>query len=1585
MRDEGLTDLGSPGLLATVLPRIADLSCSLLCLSLGKNSISDLGATSLSSVVSQCQFLQLIDLSDNHIGPSGMTALSIIFSTCTRLSEVILSRNPFGDDGGLALAVSLKHRSTASLETLLISGCQLTTSSIREITAAICADSQMASLDVSRNNIDAFGAECIFQCFQTHQCIRSIDLSHNCIGDSGIVAAAQCLAQFNTSVRRVGLENNNVNISGVVKFISLLHSRGLDYVSLLGKSDPQCSLQSVFGSEEWLLTGLPTPPQEVNDLVRVLAYIRASLVSGRQTLRRMRFMLIGNGLAGKTRLAGALMNTQENSHPDIQISNRTIGIDCSPLQLDSPDGAIDIEVWDFAGQEVSYLSHTQYFSARRCLYLLVWSPFPPPPMGDFISASASAFASLDQITRPLLSWIETLFLHVPNAKFILCGTHAAVAKELSEDAYCLLCNAVQACVEQKLDQLCALASAELRELTKLQQRIQIQLHDSALKMPSNPTLLLTPDDVYQWSTLSEDNRLDRKFRLIAEAAVKDAWRMTSVRDRIALIQDKSSSPPCHNKLQLLDVVYVDSSDGSGIANLRALLVWNCEEMPALSEEIPKAWVVCESLFSSMHEKLGNVITRDDAVNFVTSIMPDLRNPWEAIEFWGYLGRVFICETGSGSTRQCWIVPDMMFLLDLIRPLIHWDPTRMLVTNSEFFVLSARELHSDNRRATESLLADMKRDSVVRRRLLNYFAKWGSLTPDQQNAMLEFFHKCHLVCTVDESSTPFSLPFDLQADRFLVTARVHNVVTHHAAVIVSPSDINTYHAYFCLPLLHISFLMRLQSRLLARKTSIDLRFQLHQDCVFVRRNSSQASKFYCCIQSLPSSDFESIQRQFSQESILREEFQHSIYVHSDDLGLFQFATQTIEETLATLFSGLRYMCHILTERDRINGCGHWLELGIGDVPNFSVLWSLNWFEEFDSGKSLHYLFPHKRCPIMISHSWSDGTEEFVNQLRLQLQHESLAAVCLDSAFFPQTASCAIQNAFRRGLCEASVIIVCLTPRYLTRPNCLKEFQWALDLSEKKCMSVIFLPLHPACTFDGITSLLKQGAVYVSAKDDGDCCLLPLNELALELLKRYIREHIGDQKKFKFRWPEMKAWLSDSSDDVWNEAGLRDAAKHLVSQPVLRDFLAVECNADMNESFCKDINDKLIDTAPIFKKDLTETHISSYSPEIYPEDSYVRFFFFFDCRIRIHQVNAIPFLRWRDLQCFVRPTYTESAVGITKNMQLHATCQFDGKDSDLKLQATDFRLSEDPKCGFQIFVSAILLQAGIQIDIIEFEDAFKRALWMQLLKFLPVHAPKDSLLPTVSPKSNEGGLAVNPGACTLYISACRRAQSSAGRNMRLHLSAIMDSLNRVIDPGIAWRFGNFMTADLSKIASVQSKFRVFLSTGDEFTLNDATSSCNCEECVDVFRKSRKPLATQFVALQSSSVQKLQPLLVNPIASVSFAGKIVSECNFSEEYLKTSIIDAQILRLFDEIKGIHDIQQLPPHLKDCAGQFVCESYEYVKEHFQRYDSAKSSNREPSCFCRPGWEILHVEMNPCLLGRGNSFIRFMRARLSAIKSPLE
>ncbi len=72
-----------------------------------------------------------------------------------------------------------------------------------------------------------------------------------------------------------------------------------------------------------------------------------------------------------------------------------------------------------------------------------------------------------------------------------------------------------------------------------------------------------------------------------------------------------------------------------------------------------------------------------------------------------------------------------------------------------------------------------------------------------------------------------------------------------------------------------------------------------------------------------------------------------------------------------------------------------------------------------------------------------------------------------------------------------------------------------------LSVIFLPLHPACSYDGVTSLLKHKVVYVSQKNDVDCSLFAVREVALGLLQQCRLDHIGDQKAFKFHWPEMNA--------------------------------------------------------------------------------------------------------------------------------------------------------------------------------------------------------------------------------------------------------------------------------------------------------------------------------------------------------------------------------------------------------------------------------------------------------------------------------
>jgi serine/threonine protein kinase len=1504
------------------VPSLQKLSQSLRCVSLGRNFIGDDGTVSLSAVLLDCQLLQRLDLSDNQIGSRGATALSKVFSSCATISEVVLSKNPFGDAGGDAIATAFQQCSAPNVEILQMSHCDLSSSSMRAFAAAFLLQSKMISLDLSWNNIDSVGAVCICESLSTHVCIQNVELSHNHIGDAGIVAVSQCLSSFNFSITRIGLENNGITTSGAVQFLSLLHSRkGLEYISL-GQLDPCGLLQSVMDTEAWQRTGLPTPPDEVREWIPGLAFIHEALVSGQQTVRRMRFMLIGHGLAGKTRLAGALLNNQANTYPDVNIENRTIGIDCAFLRMDAPSGGIDIEVWDFAGQEVSYLSHTQYFSARRCLYLLVWSPFQPPPLDGSAASRALSFASVDTIAQPLILWMEILFLHVPDAQFVLCGTHAAAAIQHSEADYAALTAAVEALVRQKIDDLAALGRAELRDLKRRRQDLEAKLRSVANSLPSNAAVA-NVDEVELWNKLSRDDRQPRSIRTAARDAAKDATLLRSVRARTSAIQSDATVPPSCRKLQLLDCACVDSSDGSGIADLRRVLVSHCEGMPVLSEEIPSSWVVVESLFASMHTKLGNVISRDDAVSFLKTAMSDLQQPWEAIEFWGYLGRVFIYESSSGSAQQFWIVPDMMFLLDLIRPLIHWDPPRILTINPEFCVASALEPHSDDRNAAEKLLADLKRTSILHRHLLQYLAKWNSLQAAQQDAMLDFFHKCHLICALDDSPVPLCVSFQSQASSFLVTARFRDMSARLPLPVPTALDLHIYHAQFCLPLLHDSFLMRIQSRVLGPQTSIKLCVQLQQDCLFVRRSTSVFSKFYCCIHTTSSDIFSSVQQTFSTECTLHEDYKHVIHVHSDDLGLFQVATQVIEETLATMFSGLRYKSYVLAERDKVTGLGVWLQLGQMSLPTFSEMFKKNWFEEFCPGYSLHSLFPHKRCPIFISHSWSDGTEAFVRLLRSQLQEESLAAVGLDSAFFDQSA-CAVQNAFRSGLCEAAVVIVCLTPRYVTRPNCLKEFQWALDLSERKRLSVVFLPLHPALTYDGIKSMLKHKVVYVSAKDDASCRLFPLSQLAAALLNRYLLEHMGSIYK---KWSEMKAWLSDGPSGELDDAALASETRLLVSRPVVSDCLAIECCADENESLCKDLKEELKElncTVDFSKDDISQDHLRCFSPAFYPEESAARFFWSFSETLKVREAGLFARFRWRDILVSVQP-HVRSNAKSSNDVSFQVVCESVSADAELKLLPAVSSPCEDPKFTDKILLSAILLPVGTFIDKVRVEDASKRERWLHVLKNLLIHEMRASVVQVQSRthvlESKTETRTTSTTACDLYISTCRHATVSAGRNIQLYLNAIMDSMVHVVASQdaaaeITFRFGNFMSESSAGTAA-SAKTRVFLLTGDiASALLGKSRRCRCEGCqeiyhhVDVNNTGSMTPATFFVlvdSLSSDNSALLQVFSKCIIQKVSFVGHRISDCIPGETYVEGSTLNTNIRHLLDEHNSIQNMMML------------------------------------------------------------------------------
>ena len=89
-------------------------------------------------------------------------------------------------------------------------------------------------------------------------------------------------------------------------------------------------------------------------------------------------------------------------------------------------------------------------------------------------------------------------------------------------------------------------------------------------------------------------------------------------------------------------------------------------------------------------------------------------------------------------------------------------------------------------------------------------------------------------------------------------------------------------------------------------------------------------------------------------------------------------------------------------------------------------------------------------------------------------------------------------FKEALCAASVIIVCLTPTYITRPNCLRELRWSLDFAVSAKKRVILLPLHPALTYDGVLKMMQPGTLHGLVFSSKDKSPMRISAAALELL-------------------------------------------------------------------------------------------------------------------------------------------------------------------------------------------------------------------------------------------------------------------------------------------------------------------------------------------------------------------------------------------------------------------------------------------------------------------------------------------------------
>ena len=668
-----------------------------------------------------------------------------------------------------------------------------------------------------------------------------------------------------------------------------------------------------------------------------------------------------------------------------------------------------------------------------------------------------------------------------------------------------------------------------------------------------------------------------------EAAAQDRMRrLCGVRDGSA---PRADAAPV--KMRLLMSAQVDSSDRSGIPELKRDLAFHCRGLPFVGERVPMAWTRVDAAIDKLQQQSLTVpeacieilkVMGSEPQGSVAAVKSRLSEEEvvEALEFWSQLGRVFM-QDGQ-------LFPQPQLVVDLIRPLVHHKPMNLLSDTERLGLLKQESLRPgalfDEARQHLQLLA--ARNEVHEDFLKRHVASWAKLSQPQVRVMLNFFVACALLSEIGNRQGTYlvtarlrnlpgmqqlvspaaaapanpsptapaaaaaHLSSELQERLEISAAREdmmrgikkslqHFMQPSHCAMqvttlmlgtsdtsdhAVSPAlTVRANEAFFLLPIRHIAVLARLQARMVqTQPRGISLEMHMFNDGVIISRGKS------LCAARLRTWSASERSPKLRERVVNLDCILHLV---SNDDGMFRFMSRCVEDIIETAFAGLRYECWCPV-RDQHGTTVDWMQLqGAGahaiEDSLSSILENKNLFDVIFDGKQLHQLFA-VCCPVFISHAWSDGTFFFVKRLKHYIEMQALVSVWCDFLQLDQKQG-EVEVQFRDGLCKASVILVCLTPRYLTRPNCLRELKWALDFAYRAEKDVRILPLHPALTFPGISSITQHGCVCV-ANANGTHKVHKLSKQALELVVKI-------KQNMCLNWSELQPWASDALGDSWRE--------------------------------------------------------------------------------------------------------------------------------------------------------------------------------------------------------------------------------------------------------------------------------------------------------------------------------------------------------------------------------------------------------------------------------------------------------------------
>lgn len=100
----------------------------------------------------------------------------------------------------------------------------------------------------------------------------------------------------------------------------------------------------------------------------LINFLKSSAASELTKLFEAKLLIVGEGAVGKT----SFLKKLHNSEYKLKKEETTEGIIIKKLKFEYTNKKIDINAWDFGGQEIYHSTH-QFFLSKRALYIFIWS------------------------------------------------------------------------------------------------------------------------------------------------------------------------------------------------------------------------------------------------------------------------------------------------------------------------------------------------------------------------------------------------------------------------------------------------------------------------------------------------------------------------------------------------------------------------------------------------------------------------------------------------------------------------------------------------------------------------------------------------------------------------------------------------------------------------------------------------------------------------------------------------------------------------------------------------------------------------------------------------------------------------------------------------------------------------------------------------------------------------------------------------------------------------------------------------------------------------------------------------------------